>query len=403
MENVYIARQKIFDAKGKLFAYELLFRDHAHGIKDFPSNIKATSHVIMNTLTNVCTNDLLGKNGIGFINVDEEILTSDILDILDKDRFVLEILETTDLSEKVIARIKQYHARGFRICIDDFDCSAEMIIKFNPLFKYVQAIKIDVIASEPENLINVVNKFKKTSIKILAEKVETRREYNEYLDMGFDYFQGYFLSRPESIKINRYKESTQIVILQLIRIIKEDAPTKSIESYIKLQTDLSYKLFKFLNNINQIKMEVESITQLITLLGRDKLLRWLMVYLYSEISTNPASKTILDMAIRRAEHMEDAAAKEDKDKAYLAGMFSMLEAIFEADIKELMVHISIDKDINQLVIEKKGKFAKSFLKIESSEREYLRELFMNNFEKICTVDLIYALEYNGINIDKEKL
>lgn len=405
MDNkVYLARQKIFDSNGRTYAYELLFRDHAHGIKEFPSNMKATAHVIINTLTNICVNELIGKDGIGFINIDEEVLTSDVIDVLDKERFILEILETTDLTDKVVNKIKQYHARGFKIAIDDFDCSAEMLKKFVPLLKYIDIIKIDVLIAEPENLKNVVSKLKKTGVKILAEKIETKDAYEKYLRMGFDYFQGYFLNRPEVVEINRYKESTQMVILQLIKLIKQDGETPAIESYIKQQPDLTFKLLKFLNNQSNLDIEIESVTQIITLLGRDKLLRWLMIYIYAEVSTNPASEAIMDMAVKRAERMEaDATTPQDKDKAYLAGMFSLIDAIFEADVKELMQYINLDKEINSLVIEKKGKFAASFFKAEKSEREYLRELVMQNFHKISTVDIVYSLGYCGVKIEKDKL
>jgi len=403
MNKVFMARQKIFDAMGREYSCELLFRDHAHGIKEFPTNMKATSHVIINTVTNVSINELIGDSGTAFINIDEDVLTSDILDVLDNKRFVLEILETTNLSEKVVAKIKQYHSRGFKIAIDDFDCSAEMIKKFTPLFKYTHYIKMDVLIAEPENLINVVAKLKKTGIKLLAEKIETKEEYNKYISMGFDLFQGYYLEKPEVLEIDRYKESTQMVILQLIKIIKEEGETFIMESYIKQQADLSFKLLRFLNNQNIVKVKIESIKQAITLLGRDKLLRWLMVYLYSEISTNPASEAVLAMATKRAERMESQALPADKDKAYLAGMFSLLDAIFETDIKDLMKHINMDKDINSLVVEKKGKFMPSFMKAEKSEREYLKKLVIENFDKISTVDIIYALEFSGIEIDKDKL
>ena len=405
MDNkVYLARQKIFDSNGKTYAYELLFRDHAHGIKAFPSNMKATAHVIINTLTNLCINELIGKDGIGFINIDEEVLTSDVIDVLDKKKFILEILETTELSDKVVNKIKQYHERGFKIAIDDFDCSSEMLKKFVPLFKYIDIIKIDVLVAEPENLKNVVSRLKNTGIKLLAEKIETREAYETYLRMGFDYFQGFFLNRPEVIEINRYKESTQMVILQLIKIIREDGETPAIESYIKQQPDLTFKLLKFLNNQSNIDVEVESVTQIITLLGREKLLRWLMIYIYAEVSTNPASEAIMDMAVKRAERMEaDASSLQDKDKAYLAGMFSLIDAIFEADVKELMEYINLDKEINSLVIHKKGKFASSFFKAEKSEREYLKELVMANFHKISTVDIVYSLGYCGVKIEKDKL
>lgn len=398
-----MARQEIFDRSGKFYAYELLFRDNAHGIKKFPSNLKATSNVIINTVTNVNTNELLGSYGMAFVNVDEDVLLSDILDVLDKERFILEILETTDLTEEVLCKIKQYHSQGFTIAIDDFDCSAEMIIKFNPLLEYIDIIKIDVLTAEPQNLKNVVAKLKKSKIKLLAEKIETKEVYDECIKIGFDMFQGYYLSKPEVLEIDRYKESTQMVILQLIKIIKESGETSDIESYIKKQADLSYKLLKFLNNKNKTKFKIESITQVITMLGRDALLKWLMVYLYSEISTNPASKTVLQIATKRAERMASDASPIDKDKAYLAGMFSLLDVIFEANIKDLMKHMNMDKEINALVIDKKGKFAESFFKAEKSEREYLQTLMNNNFDRINTQDIIYTIDINGITIDRDRL
>lgn len=403
MGKLYLAKQKIFNGNGTLFAHELLFRDTAHGIKEFPSNIKATSHVIMNTLTNLNIDELLGKNGIAFVNVDEHMLSSGIIDMLDKKRFILEMLETIELTENVVNKIKQYHKRGFMIAVDDFDCSTEMIKKFAPLIKHIHFIKIDVMAFQAENLKTVMEKLKNIGIKLLAEKVETKEEYDKYKSLGFDLFQGYFLHKPEVVEIDGYKEVTHLVILQLIQLIKNDDETSKIEMFIKQRADLSYKLIKFINNQEVFSTPVESITQIISLLGRDKLLRWLLVYLYSEISTNPASKTILTFALNRAERMEEDAHHRDKEKAFLAGMFSLLGAVFDTNIKELMHQVKMDKDITSLVVEKKGKFAHSLLKAEKEEKEYLKKLVMDNFDKLDTAEIIYALEYSGVSIDKNRL
>lgn len=400
---VYLAKQKILNPQGKLFAYELLFRDHEYGIKKFPSNIQATSHVLLNTLTNISINELLGDDVIAFINLDEHALTSGIVDILDKDRFILEILETTDLNEKVISSIKQYHHRGFKIAIDDFDCSAKMIKKFTPLLKYVHIIKMDVMAAEEENLKNVMPKIKKLGIKVLAEKVETEKEYNYYKEMGFDLFQGYHLHRPEVVEIDRYKDATQLMILNLIKLIKDDGLTSQIEFYIKQRADLSYKLIKFINNQAKFETKIESITQTIALLGRDKLLRWLLLYLYSQLSNNPVSEAIMSIATKRAERMEADAKPGEKDKAYISGMFSMLDALFDTDIKVVMKDIKMDKDITDLVIGKKGKFLASFRKAEHAEREYLKRLVIKNFDRIDISHIIYALELSRIHIDKDEL
>lgn len=402
MNKVYLAKQKIFDHKGEHFAYELLFRDHQFGIKQFPTNLQATSHVMLNTLTNISTDELLGDKGIAFINLDEHALLSGIVDLLDTKRFVLEILETADLNEKVIAKIKQYHKRGFKIAIDDFDCSAEMIKKFTPILKYVHYIKMDVMIAEEQNLKSVMTKIKQLKIKVLAEKIETKEEYNLYLKMGFDLFQGYYLHKPEVIEIDRYKDATKLIILNLIKLIKDDGHTVQLESFIKQRADLSYKLVKFINNEAKFSTKVESITQIITLLGRDKLLRWLLVYLYSELSNNPISEAIMNIAKKRAEKMEDEARPMDKDKAYIAGMFSMLDTLFEADMKDVMRGIQIDKDISDLVLERKGKFLASFNKVQFNEREYLKQLFLRNFDKIDVTHIITALESSHIHIDKNK-
>jgi len=403
LNRVYIAKQEIFNVKGKTFAYELLFRDHKHGIKEFKSNIQATSHVLLNSLTNINLDELLGHEGVAFINLNEQALTSGIVDILDNQRFILEILETTELTEKVIAKIVQYYKRGFKLAIDDFDCSAEMIKKFTPLLKYIHILKIDVIEAEPENLENVVRKIKNFNIKLLAEKIETKQDYDHYVKMGFDLFQGYFLAKPEVVEIDRYKDVTRITIMQLIKLLKNNASTGQIEHYIKQRTDLSYKLIRFLNNQETFETEVESVIQVITLLGRERLLRWLLLYLYSEMSNNPVSEAIMNIAVKRAEKMEALADKEEKDKAYIAGMFSMLDTLFESDMKDIMKDITMDKDITDLVLNKKGKFLASYREIEHTERDYLKRLLLQNFDKVDLIDIIYALELNNIHIDKDRL
>ena len=401
MSNIYFAKQKIFNNKNKIFAYELLFRDNAEGIKNFPSNIKATSHVLLNVLINI--KDVLSESGIVLINVDEDFLLSGMIDLLDKSKFLLEILETTDLNEKVIARIEQYHKRGFKIAIDDFDCSSEMIRKFNPILRYINLIKIDVIEAEAENIINIVPKLKKMGLKILAEKIETKEEYEYYKKLGFDLYQGYYLAKPEIIEVERSKDITQYIILNLIKLIKNDGNTQEIESYIKQRPELSLKLINFLNVQEKFDVEVESVVQIITLLGRDRLLRWLLLYLYSEMSDNPVSETILAMAINRAEHMEESAEKSQKDKAYLAGMFSMIGALFDCKNEDILKDIKLDKDVNDLVIRGKGRFQGSYLKAKQEEKAYLKSLLVSNFDKLDPIDIIYLLEENGIHIDNDKI
>jgi len=398
VNKAYIARQEILDLRGKLIGYELLFRDHPFGINEFPSHLKATSQVVMNVLSNVNVTDIIPNNVKAFINVDETVLLSGIIDILDRKVFVLELLETIELNDKIIKKMKHYYEMGFMIAIDDFDCTAEMITKFTPVLKYVGLVKIDVITSNPKNLKKLIPKFKSMGKQVLVEKVETEDEYNLYQNLEVDFLQGYYISRPEVIEIAIHKEATHMVILQLIGLLKEDAGISIVKKFVRSRPDLSFKLIRYLNNQNDFSLEINSITQVITLMGRDRLMRWLLTYLYSEVATIPISTNVLLIARKRAEAMEYEAPTHMKEKAYLAGMFSMLDLLFETDIKELIRDIKLDKEIVSLVTTGTGRFSDSLKAIEKVEKGDLKKIVCENFDKLRMEDILYAIEYSGVKL-----
>jgi len=403
MDDLYISKQKIIDANKHLFANELIFKDASRRRVGFSNSLKSTAKLIINSISSSELNKLIASSSKAFINVDETTLTRGILDVLDKERFVLNILEDIILSEEVIKKIVEYKKKGFLFSLEHFDSSARMLVKFQRLFNYIDIIKMDIITSEFENMQKVMNKFKKTRIKLLAQGIENKEDFEDCLEMGFDYFQGSYIDKPKIVQIASSKEPTQMIIMQLIQIIKNNNDTQELEYFIKQQPDLSFKLIQFFNNLEKLDIKIESLTQVITLMGRDKLLRWLIIYLYSEVSTNATSKTMLELAIRRAESMEAEAEPKNREKAYLAGMFSMLGSIFETDIKELMQSVKMDEDITSLVLHKKGIFASSLMRAEIAEKKYLKKKMMENFEKLNTNDLIYTLEDGGVILDKDDI
>ena len=70
-----------------------------------------------------------------------------------------------------------------------------------------------------------------------------------------------------------------------------------------------------------------------------------------------------------------------KHKAYMAGMFSMIGVLFKTENKVVLKDIKMDKDIIDLVIRREGKFLSSLEQSEHSERAYLKQLLMENFDK----------------------
>lgn len=400
MGNIYVARQPIKNLNGKVVAYELLYRDSPEGIKEFPSHMKATSHVLINSLTHIDITKLADKDTLLFINVDSSMIESDLLELLDPNRYVIEIIETTIITPDVLAKIKHLKKKGFKIVLDDFDGSAEMTKRFSSIIPYVDIVKVCIRTCNIDNIRAIAPKLKQRNISLLAEKVETKEDVNTFRELGFDLFQGWYFGKPEVITCESIKDATQMIILKLIGIIRSDGETTEIENFIKRRPELIYNILKFINKQHTVSHTVTSIGHAITLMGRSKLTKWLMIYLYSEVNGEDIPEVLLQTSIKRAEEMENlAVTPKDKDQAFMTGMFSMVGKLFHADTKEILTAIQADHTVTKAILEKSGELGKVLKGIEQEEKRKLKAILDDHYEKIEVSEIISLLDNNKIKVN----
>jgi c-di-GMP-related signal transduction protein len=191
-DNAYLGRQPIFDRRQNQVAYELLYRSGDFAEAQIGDGARATAEVIRRTFKRIGINTVLGKSA-GFINVDAEMLYGKHIESLPPDRFVLELLETVVIDDRIVARCQELKQRGFRLALDDVasyeDC-------YEPLFEIADVIKIDLPALDQAALVALVKRLKPYTGKLLAEKVETWERVRECMALGFELFQGFVLARP---------------------------------------------------------------------------------------------------------------------------------------------------------------------------------------------------------------
>lgn len=119
-ENAFIGRQPILDRQQQIIGYELLFRLTGESSRaDFSSDMQAGTNILVNTLSNMGADWLVGSK-LAFINVAESMLESNFLELLQPQRTVLEIVETTKPTAELLERLKDLRAQGFGIALDDF-------------------------------------------------------------------------------------------------------------------------------------------------------------------------------------------------------------------------------------------------------------------------------------------
>jgi len=263
--EVFIGRQPILNRLKKTFGYELLFRRGAFQSANVTDNVKATATVMVNALNNIGISRLIGDKK-GFINVDEQVLSSGIVDLLPGKQTVLEVLETVEINDAVVDLCKIAKKEGFGIALDDFIYDGA-----SPMLGIADYIKIDVMATEKETIKNICTLLKKYPAKLVAEKVETSEDFDFCSNLGFDYFQGYFFAKPSIISAKSISP-TQVVLLDLSRLLAKEEDFFIIEKIFRQNPELQIKLLQFINSAAFYTVQkITSIGQSIALLAYRKL------------------------------------------------------------------------------------------------------------------------------------
>ncbi len=399
-----VGRQSIVDQNCHIVGYEILYRgDSFKTTANITSNISATANVLINLFTNIGIEKIVGKK-LAFINVDDSILLSkfSIEKIVPPDKVIFEILENTKVSKELIEKIKHMKKQGFIFALDDFNLSLETI----NLIDYVNYIKVDVLNTDEKEILKIVQMAKEKNIKLLAEKVENREIFEKLKQVGFDYFQGYFFSKPENIVENKLSPGKIILLNVLQELGKENVNIEKVENLIKKDTKLALNLLRFINSAHfYLKVKVKSIKHAIQLIGIDNLKAWLLLFMYANefnerIDDNPA----FDLALVRAKFMEEIINKIKKSeagKAYLTGLLSMVDTVLGISKKDFFEKLQTENEIKDAVLNYQGVLGELLFTIEEYEKEHFKQVEQIISKYNLTLNDLFQAEYNAIQYVEE--
>lgn len=357
--KTYIGRQPIFNREGSTFAYELLYRScDINNAATFDDSTKATARVIANLIHNLGMSNIIGQK-MGFVNVDETILFSDAILLLPKEYFWFEILESTEVSLALLERVKHLKALGYRFLLDDFNCTDTMIKMYEPFFPYIDIVKVDILAIGLTNLPSAVSKLEKYSLTLLAEKIESHEEYQACLTFPFTYFQGYFFEKPLILSGKKIEPNT-LNVLRIINCIRQSDDLKDIAQKFSMCPDLVYNLLRHINSgAYHFKQNITNIGQMVTLLGPQKLLSWLGLFLYGNPQAKPFGEELFNSAKFRAKLMELLAQKCDNasvaNKAFLTGSLSLINAYLGVKMEDFLEEVDLDYEIKNALLYGQGR------------------------------------------------
>jgi EAL and modified HD-GYP domain-containing signal transduction protein len=351
MERILVSRQPIFRGNMTELGYELLFRDSDEDRASFSDGDQATARVLANTFLDIGLDEMVG-NSLAFINFDRNLLLGNYCECLPRERVVLEVLETVKPEPGLLKRLKDLRGKGYRIALDDFLCTDAS----SPLLETATFIKFEIPKDDWPSLQRSVAVVKKYPIQLIAEKVETREQFQACQALGFDYFQGHFFCRPQLVEGQRMPVSRLATIRLITKLNDPEVGVKELEQTISQDVSLSYKLLRYINSaMYSFQRTVSSIGHAITLIGQNNIRIWASLILLSNFE-DKSRAIIVTGAVRgrMCEHLAKALDMKNPEKFFLGGLLSVLDAVLDKPMEQILPSLPLEREIIDGLLYQKG-------------------------------------------------
>jgi EAL and modified HD-GYP domain-containing signal transduction protein len=347
--TVYLGRQPIYGVKRDIRAYELLYRRTATDTTArFTDADRASADVMLKAFLEIGLPTVSPLQPV-FINHTRHLLAVD--PILPADRCVIEVLEDVAADPETLSALRRLKSLDYRIALDDFVYSEELA----PMVELADYVKLDFQALGARRFQEQHDLLQSFDVEIVAEKIESEEEFLWCRKLGCALFQGYYLRRPEVLSGRRIPSNRLSVLSLLSECANLERSARMIASTIARDASLTYGLLRLANSaLYRRRSEIHSPAQAVTMLGVDLVSRWATLLVLSGNDDCPVG--YLEAALQRARMSELIAASLEcsTQDAYIAGLLSALDSVFNEPLPRLVEPLPIDVRFKRALLEREG-------------------------------------------------
>ncbi len=350
-KDIFIGRQGIFDSNMGIFGYELLYRSSStNSAGDFNGD-HATSQVVVNAFMEIGLDQVVGTH-LAFINLTRNFLTGEHALPFPKEKVILEVLEDITIDAELVEGVRALAEQGYTIALDDCVYS-ECLEK---LLEYARIVKIDVQALGMDKVREHVELFRRHPVKLVAEKVETQQEFDLCRDLGFDYFQGYFLCLPRVLTGQSIPDNKLSILRLLSQLQDPNTQPSELEKIISQDLSLSYKLMRYINSaFFALPRKIESIQQALVYIGNRAIKTWVTLLVMRGIEDKPSALT--NTALARAKMCEQLAINGragDPETYFTVGLFSVVDAMMDVPMERVLNALPFTNEVRDALLHRQG-------------------------------------------------
>lgn len=368
--DVILACRPVYTRNQDVAAFQLLLHGEKPADGASLSDIEATNTVILGTYTHVFQGGKT-RSVPSFLKVTDEVLMAPELPDLPKKQYILEIPQHLMLTSELVDRLKALARRGYRLAMGGYDPNDD---ELDVLLDIVHIVKIDIRHSDADTLRRTAEKLRAHGVELLADQIADRAQFQRCLELGFDYYQGDFLSVPSPVKGKKIAGNKLLLLQLLTELHSPDASPARLEEIAIKDAGLTYRLLKTVNSAAMgLRREVNSLSDAIALLGLEEIKRWANLFLIDGEMDKPEALT-RGMLIRgrMCEVLAELSDQEGGERSasvnhFIVGLLSQLDALMDIAMPELMEQVPLSQDVKSALLERRGPLGTVLTEVEAYE------------------------------------
>jgi len=255
---------------------------------------------------------------------------------------------------------------GYGLIADGLPASKISLLQFP---SQVESMAIDCSAGIVPEATGWLNALRGPHI---ADNVSDPVLFDACRVQGFRWFSGDYPLLPSSTGTQKDAIS-RARLLKLLQLVSRDADVPELESLLKQDPALSYQLFKLVSSAAfGFSAHITNFTQAINLLGRRQLQRWLQLLLYARFPGDESANPLLPRAAARAALMEALCQeldgdRDEQDRAFIVGMFSLLDTLLGMPLQTIIEPLRLPDDIVDALMHRGGRLGRALDVVERAE------------------------------------
>lgn len=364
-ENKFIVREPLLNAAQQIQGYELRwYSNEQDGGMASDEDLLELARFAATQLRDEESGWLL-KDNVLFFEATPALIASDVVHTLPAKNTVFQLTAADLADADTLKTAMELRQQGYGISLRD----AETLAPGSPLLNVVSHIEGKFGGEDAEARAALAN-LQSPAVKV-ARHIANWQEYDTCMAAGLHAFIGNLYLTPRPSKEKQGLNSAQIIIVQLMDMVRQNADVRELENVLKRDAALSYKLFRYINNVGfGLGVEIQSLRHAVTMLGYSPLYRWLSLLL-ATASANSHSAVLMQTAIVRGRFAELAGQgilpKNEAENLFVVGMFSLLDRLLGIPMEEILEKIHLSEPVSQALLTREGMYGPFLALAEACE------------------------------------